>query len=136
MKRKTKTKMKIFHKAKDGGDESTVTGYWLIESKPLFSICLLKFDGKSREAFHTHAFNAMSWVLKGGLTENFLDGRKRRHTPSLKPIYTPREDFHKVDSDDGATWVLTFRGPWSKNWKEFLPNEDRFRTLTSGRIEV
>jgi len=55
---------------KDGGPDSTVTGYWLIESKKWFSIVLLKFEGKSREAFHTHAFNAISWLLKGKLIEH------------------------------------------------------------------
>lgn len=41
--------MKLFKKMKDGGKESTVTGYWLIECKSLFSIVLLKFEGDSRE---------------------------------------------------------------------------------------
>lgn len=125
--------MKLFRVAKDGGPDSRVTGYWLIEAKRMFSICLLRFDGQSREAFHTHAFNAVSWVLSGGLTETFLDGRVRRHRPSLKPIFTPRDDFHKVDSDRGVTWVLTFRGPWADRWREFLPNTRRYLTLASGR---
>ena len=49
--------MLLFKKRKDGGLESTVTGYWLIDRKKFFSILLFKFEGKSREAFHTHAFN-------------------------------------------------------------------------------
>ncbi len=124
--------MKLFFKSKDGGQESTVTGYWLIESKSLFSICLLRFDGVSREAFHTHAFNAWSVVLNGGLDELFLDGRKRVHTP-FKPIYTARDDFHKVSSRPGRTWALSFRGPWVDRWKEFLPGRNMFITLTHGR---
>jgi hypothetical protein len=128
--------MKLFKIMKDGGKESTVTGYWLIECKPLFSVCLLRFDGKSREAFHTHAFNSLNWVLKGSVTEEFIDGKGRKHTPSFKPIYTKRTDFHKVSSDIGTTWVFSLRGPWSKRWKEYLPEQDRFITLTSGRKEV
>ena len=120
---------------KDGGPESTVTGYWLIESKSLFSICLLKFEGKSREAFHSHAFNSIAWVLKGKLTESMLDGRVFTHTPSLKPFVVTRDDFHKVDSDK-TTWVFNIRGPWFKEWREYLPKESRFRTLTNGRVEV
>ena len=42
--------MKILNIAKDGGPESNVTGYWLVESKRFFSIVLLKFDKGSREA--------------------------------------------------------------------------------------
>lgn len=127
--------MKLLKKMKDGGPDSTVTGYWLIESKSLFSICLLKFEGKSREAFHNHAFNSIAWVLKGKLTENMLDGTINIHKSSIFPFYVSREDFHKVDSD-GTTWVLNIRGPWLNKWKEYLPAESRFRTLTNGRIEV
>jgi len=105
--------MKLFKIMKDGGPESTVTGYWLIEWKNVFSIALLKFEGKSREMFHSHAFNCFSWVLYGRLTETFLGGRWVWHKPSLKPFITRREDFHKVDSN-GTTFLLTFRGPWAK----------------------
>lgn len=125
--------MKLLFKAKDGGEESTVTGYWLIEAKGLFSVCVLKFDGASREAFHTHAFNCISWVLKGGLTETFIDGTVRRHRPSWLPFKTSRSDFHKVDSDEGITWLVTFRGPWSGMWREFIPKTGEFLTLSKGR---
>lgn len=123
--------MKFLKKMKDGGPESTVTGYWLIESKRFFSIVLLKFDGPSREAFHTHAFNAWSWILPSGmgLMERFTDGT----TKFLKPdslVYTPRESMHKVDSN-GVNWILSFRGPWLDNWTEI--NEHGQQTLTHGR---
>lgn len=133
--------MKFLTKMKDGGPDSSVTGYWLIEAKSLFSICLLKFEGKSREAFHTHAFHAISWLLKGHLVENwkfrppFKMGFIRHYNPSIVPIITPRQRMHKVDSD-GTSWVLTFRGPWSKEWKEYLPNTNEHVTLTQGREVV
>jgi hypothetical protein len=120
-------------KSKDGGQESTVTGYWLVELKGLFSALLLRFDGQSREAFHTHAFNAISWVLQGELNETFLDGTKRRHRPSFRPVLTPRNVFHKVDSVAPRTWVLSFRGPWVSRWWEFLPPLNKFAELTHGR---
>ena len=59
--------MKLFHKSKDGGPDSNVTGYWLIEWKKAFSVVLLRFDAGTREAYHNHAFNAISWILKGEL---------------------------------------------------------------------
>jgi hypothetical protein len=125
--------MKLLFKSKDGGPESSVTGYWLIENKKWFSICLLRFDGESREAYHSHAFNAVSWVLSGGLREYFLDGRYRYHRPSFKMIKTPRTDFHKVSSIPGRTWALSFRGPWAETWQEYLPKIRDFITLKSGR---
>ena len=125
--------MKLFYVAKDGGPDSSVTGYWLIEAKAAISALILEFDGRSRDAFHNHAFSALSWVLKGGLTETMLDGEVRRHRPSLKPIWTPREVFHRVDSDEGKTWVVSFRGPWVNRWKEWWPKEQKFVNLSSGR---
>lgn len=130
--------MKFLTKRKDGGGESTVTGYWLVEIKSLFSIALLKFDGASREAYHTHAFNCFSWVLRGELSEEFFDGRGRRpHVASWRPFITKRTDFHKVSSVSlKPTWLLTFRGPWQKTWLEWRPGENRFVRLTHGREEV
>lgn len=130
--------MKFCYVGKDGGKDSTVWGFWPIEIKSLFSVALLCFENGSREAYHSHAFNSISWVLKGGLYEDciggtFLGGRTYR--PSVKPIFTARNNMHKVSSI-GRTWVLTFRGPWARTWREYLPLEKRFRTLMSGRIEV
>lgn len=135
--------MKIFSKMKDGGPESRVWGYFLIEAKSMFSIVLLHFKDGSREAYHSHAFNAISWVLRGKLTEDRLLSKGPGYIrssilfffPSLKPVWTPRDNMHKVSST-GDTWVISFRGPWAKYWQEYLPAEDRFVTLTNGRVEA
>jgi hypothetical protein len=129
----------LFFKSKDGGSESNVTGWWLIEAKSLFSIVLLRFDKGSREAFHNHAFNAVSWVLSGGLVEVVKDDMNYDVTtfkPSLKPVYTTRERMHKVFGVAEKTWVLSFRGPWSKTWKEYLPKEEKEITLSIGRVVI
>jgi hypothetical protein len=123
--------MRLFYKGKDGGDESLVTGYWLVEIKSLFSIVLLCFEDGTREAYHNHAFNCFSWVLSGGLLEHHLDGAFEGHGPSCRPFITRRSTFHKVRSA-GRTWVLSFRGPWSKTWKESINGEER--TLSHGRV--
>jgi hypothetical protein len=130
--------MKLFKTMKDGGPLSRVWGYFLIEWKRVFSIALLRFEDGSREAFHTHAFNAVSWVLKGRLmevTRHCVGLQYTFYKPSWRPIFTPRERMHKVKSI-GTTWVLTFRGPWVDQWKEWLPEEQQELTLTHGRREV
>ncbi len=124
--------MKLFSYGKDGGPDSTVWGYWLCEFKSLFSIAILCFEDGSREAYHSHAFNCFSWLIKGHLTEENLGGPTKIYGPSIFPIFTYRNTFHKVTSK-GRTWVLTFRGPWSKTWEEFNPNTEEFTTLTNGR---
>ncbi len=132
--------MKWFYKGKDGGKESNVTGYWLFESKRFGSVVLLCFDKGSREAYHNHAFNAWSWILKGKLLEDVQISASRYDgnfiTPSWKPFFTGRERMHKVSGVAEKTWVLSFRGPWNETWKEYLPNEKKFVTLTNGRKRV
>lgn len=136
--------MRLFYRGKDGGSESTVWGFWLCEFKSLFSVVLLCFENGTREAYHNHAFNSISWVLKGKLTEYLLghwegeEYKKQRfktYLSSFRPIITRRSTFHQVRSD-GRTWVLSFRGPWVKTWKEWLPHENRFVTLSTGRVEA
>ncbi len=127
--------MKLFHKSKDGGKESTVTGYWLIESKKFFSIVLLKFEGKSREAFHTHAFHAFSWLVKGNIIEYFQNGdQPKEYKASFIPFITTKNNFHMVSSI-GTSWALSFRGPWDKTWLENT-KEDGTYTLTNGRVKI
>lgn len=128
--------MKFCYVGKDGGPESTVWGFWLIEIKSLFSIALLCFENGSRDAYHSHAFNSVSWVLTGGLFEDTIQPYRRTkvYWPSLLPVITRRQEMHKVSSI-GRSWVLTFRGPWRERWQEYLPLEKRLRTLTHGRIE-
>lgn len=128
--------MKLFHKAKDGGPESNVTGYWLIESKKLFSIVLLRFEGKSRENYHSHAFHALTWFIKGAMVECFPDQVfPRLYKRSLIPKLTKRNQFHKVNSV-GVSWAFSIRGPWNDTWKEYNPITNEMITLTHGRRVV
>jgi hypothetical protein len=125
--------MKFFKKSHDGGKDSGVTGYWVIEWKKGFSIVFLRFSEGSREAFHEHAFNAWTWWLKGEVVEQFLDGRRITWKPSWKPKYTPKKCFHKIISK-GTSFAISFRGPWEGTWKEHK-NGDTY-TLTHGRRRV
>lgn len=127
--------MKIIRKEKDGGPLSRVTGWWLFWKKSPVSIALLRFDPGSREAYHSHAFNSVSWVLSGTLYECMLGGRVERHRAGLRPVITKRSTYHKVVSE-GTTWVLTFRGPWARTWKDYDEATGIESTLTHGREVV
>lgn len=124
----------LLFKGKDGGLDSRVWGYWFIELKQLFSIVLLRFEDGSRDAYHNHAFNCFSWVLWGKLIEQHLSGAEETHKAGWLPFVTRRETFHKVTSI-GRTWVLSFRGPWAKEWSEFIPGRGEVR-MTHGRREL
>lgn len=130
--------MKVLWNDKDGGPESHGWA-WGIEIKWLGSLLLLLFREGSRDAFHSHAFNSVSWLLTGWLREKFNNeaGPQRLIYPSWHPIVTRRETQHKVFGMAKRSWVLTFRGPWADRWSEYRPNaEKRFVTLTHGRKEV
>lgn len=120
---------------KDGGPESHVWGYWLIAIRRLFSIILLRFEDGSREAHHSHAFNCVSWVVRGRLLEQHFDGRVEVHSASIWPFVTRRDTYHKVSSV-GRSLVLTFRGPWAPTWREYLETTKKHRVLTWGRNVV
>jgi hypothetical protein len=126
--------MKFFKKAKDGGPDSPVDGYFLIELKGLFSIALLKFNKGGRENYHTHAFHALTWFLFGDLVEEDISGDEYRYTRSLKPKLTPRDKNHRVRAAKDS-WCFTIRGPWVDSWTEDTPSGKTI-TLTHGRIVV
>jgi hypothetical protein len=124
--------MKFMKLMKDGGEQSRVWGFFFVEAKKAFSFVVLRFFDGSRDAYHSHAFNAVSWVIRGKLTEHEFNGSIRTYTRSIRPIITPRTMFHKVVSE-GDTWVLSFRGPWVDKWKEYIPSTGTSLTLTHGR---
>jgi hypothetical protein len=123
----------FFKIRKDGGPESTVTGYFLTEIKSLATIALLRFGKGSRENYHSHAFDSISWVIKGELEEHMLDGTINSYKPSLKPVFTKKSTFHKVYGKYDTNLVVTFRGPWCKTWNEYNKQTSEIITLKNGR---
>lgn len=125
--------MKIISIAKDGGKYSNSTGLFIVEIKSLFSIVLLRFSGATREAFHSHAFNAWTFWLRGRVVERTLGGTRPWRAGEVK--YTPRGCVHKIEGS-GAAYALSFRGPWATKWFEFRDNATKRVTLTNGRKEI
>ncbi len=125
--------MRILSLSKDGGPDSPVDAFFLIEIKSLFSIALLRFNEGGREAFHTHAFNALTWFISGDMEEEDYDGHFHFYSRSLIPKYTPRSKNHRVWANR-TSWALSIRGPWSKTWTE--DDETHHSVLTHGRKVV
>lgn len=122
--------MRFFSKTKDGGPESPVDAFFLFEIKPICSIALLRFNTGSREAFHTHAFNALTWFLFGDMIEERIDGTTKSYKRSLIPKITRRDNNHRVLANR-TSWCLTIRGPWKNTWTE--DTEKATTILTHGR---
>ncbi len=129
--------MKLFALRKDGGPESLVWGLFLVEIKKLFTVVLLNFRTGSREAYHSHAFGAVSWVLWGRLTEYSVGGvpLPRTYRPSLIPVFTPASRFHKVYAEKNSI-VVSFRGPWKEDWLEYDSNTKELTKLGWGRVVI
>lgn len=124
---------RFFYKKPDGGKESGVTGYFLIEWKKVLSIGILHFKEGSREAYHNHAFDAITWWLWGSVVEEiYPSGCRKSFKPSFAPKVTRRNCFHKVIAHEGS-YALTFRGPWSDTWLEYRPDVNKEIVLTHGR---
>lgn len=117
--------------AKDGGKDSPVDAFFLFEIKGLCSVALLKFNPGRREAYHSHAFNAVTLFLGGLLMEEFPDGSSKIYQRGFK--YTPRNLVHRVLSVN-TSYAITFRGPWQKEWSEHKNGVET--RLTNGRKVV
>lgn len=124
--------MRLFQKVKDGGPESPVDAYFLIELKGLFSVALLKFNEGHRESYHSHAFDALTWFLSGELVEDNLHAHPERYRRGILPKVTPRSQMHRVKAYKDS-WCLTLRGPWNDKWQEYNPDTKMFTVLTNGR---
>ena len=125
--------MKICSWSKDGGPNSPVDAFFIVESKDAFSIALLRFNKGGREAFHTHAFNALTWFICGDLVEQDIDGSEHMYKRSLLAKYTQRSKNHRVVAYRDS-WCFTIRGPWSETWTE---DDTEYHTvLTHGRKVV
>jgi quercetin dioxygenase-like cupin family protein len=122
--------MKWFTKSPDGGEGSGVTGYFLLEWKAGFSIVLLHFEKGTREAYHSHAFNAYTIWLKGKIREHLLWWGKPIDYKAGNIKYTSRDLIHKVEALE-PSWALSFRGPWSDEWTEY--KDGKIIRLTHGR---
>lgn len=122
--------MKILKWSKDGGPESPVDAFFIVEIKSLFSVALLRFNKGGREAYHTHAFNAWTWFISGDLVEQDINGESYIYERSIVPKITRRTKNHRVIANK-TSWCFTVRGPWSDTWTE--DNETHHTVLTHGR---
>lgn len=128
--------MRFMQRAPDGGKKSGVSGFFFIEIKSLFSIVLLRFNPGSREGYHSHAFNAITFWLKGRVVEDRLDTREIKvYHASFRPKFTPRRNIHRIIAAV-TTYALCIRGPWHKTWCEYDPKARRVIEYTHGRVEV
>ncbi len=120
--------------------EQTVSELTILEWKPLFSLKLFHFhetDG-CQDRFHTHAFNAFSFLLKGDYTEEVICNgvimRRRRSHKRL--LFIPKNQYHRITRSKGC-WTLLLTGPWGSEFKELRHEQgNMYREVTCGEHRV
>lgn len=114
----------VFLKKKkiDLGSQS-VTEWTLLEYKKWFSLKVFHFHkGEGlQDRFHTHAFNAVSVLLKGNYIEEVIDTTDNEivKLPRNRSrfLFIPRDSFHRITKSSGCITIL-LTGPWSGDFKE------------------
>lgn len=124
--------MRFFSHTKDGGPDSPVEAYFLFEIKSICSIALLKFNRGGREAYHTHAFNALTWFLWGDMIEQEYNGEYYVYSRSLLPKLTRREKNHRVLAQK-TSWCFSLRGSWHSTWTE---DTDTHHTILTHKRKI
>lgn len=114
-------KIVIFKKKKINLGEQPVTEWTLLEYKKWFSIKLFHFHKTEgyQDRFHTHAFNAYSFLLKGDYIEEIIEnGHILKVARSReRMLFIPRDSYHRITKSNGC-WTLLFTGPWGNEFKE------------------
>jgi hypothetical protein len=93
---------------------------WRILATPWFNIYIHNILRSDEEAHpHDHPWNFLSFVLKGGYSEEWLhfyeDKAYQKGAPLLKSVRRPgtfvyhdAKDFHKLTLLKGSAWTLVF----------------------------
>ena len=131
--------------------QGTITRYTLFECKWLFSIYIHDIDSVSQDRFHTHAFNALVYILKGSYSElikvnsvkvnsvKINNDAKHENNSVIRKTYRrgqfryiPRLLNHKIEKSEPHTTSLSLTGPYSSMWTEEL-DDGTLYVLTAGR---
>lgn len=118
-----------------------VIRYTLIEIKWLFSIYFHQIKTFEQDRFHTHAFNAHVFILRGGYKDEIKDGvgigvkSKIVEFKAGNYRYIPRLLNHKLLKAKENTVSLLITSSYSNLWTEET-DEGILRILTKGRTPI
>lgn len=107
--------------------------FTIIEVKYLGGIVVNIFNTEDQDRFHSHAFSALSWMVKGHYYEDVVVEGKRVITKKIeKSRFIPRNYIHKITKSSPNAMSITFEGPWESTWNEYFDN-GRIKTYSWGR---
>lgn len=125
----------VFFKKKDIKlGEQLVSELTILEYKKWFSLKLFHFHKTegSQDRFHTHAFNAYSFLIKGDYTEEVIENDKivKLKRSRKRVLFIPKDTYHRITKSNGCYTVL-LTGSWGNKFKEL-----RETTVKNEYLEV
>jgi len=129
----------FFKKSEVALGEGSVTQYIVFENKHFLSLIFYRWNTIDQVRFHTHAFGAVAFLLKGWYWEkvmfNDIEMTNFVNVP-LVPRYLPKNYCHAVGNAKPGTLTMVIAGPWQKTWKEYFPDTKSWVTYTWGRVPL
>lgn len=109
--------------------------YTIFECKRLFSIYFHIFNTIEQDRFHTHAFNGIAILFKGGYEEQVKTNDQIFNKKiGIGIRYIPKLYNHRLLKSKPNTMSILFTGPWAKFWTE--EKDFVVKTYTWGRKEA
>jgi hypothetical protein len=131
--------MIFFKKKRVELGEGQVTQYTVFESKRLFSLIFYRWGTIDQVRFHTHAFGAVAFLLRGWYWEKVRFGGTTMtnfvNVP-LVPRFLPRNYCHAIENSKPGTITMVIAGPWQKTWWEYFPKTDTWQQYGWGRVKL
>ena len=121
----------MFKKARIALGNGFLDRYTIFECKRWFSIYFHIFNTIEQDRFHTHAFDGVAILLRGGYEEEVKKGNlfyRKWIGPSVR--FIPRSYNHRLLRSKPNTLSILFTGPWSEE------NESYVKILGWGRKEL
>ena len=124
---------KILHYDKTSLGVGNIKRFVVFEFKYLGGIIVNVFNTVDQDRFHSHAFHAVSLMLRGFYNEDVVIGNTtivKKITPGIR--FIPKNYIHKIKDSSKNAISITFGGPWDKTWNEYF-DDMRIKTYSWGR---
>jgi hypothetical protein len=88
------------------------------------SIVLHHFIRNAPDFMHSHGGDYVSFILKGGYTEQYPNGDKT-YLPSGIAVYAPYDAYHSIIDIEPGTWTLFCMGPFKAHCIDKTDGEEK-----------
>lgn len=123
---------KILHYDRTALGVGNIRRFTIFEIKYLGGVIINCFNTENQDRFHSHAFHALSWMIRGYYYEDVIINDRIVSKKIVKSRFIPKNYVHKITKSSVNAISVTFEGPWGPNWSEYFDN-GRIKTYAWGR---